>query len=78
MTFAPDVSFTLLEIEINDDGLVEETETFEVTISSSQGGVRIDDGMALVAIVDNDGKLTCLNDACGNHIIIQLYITPGK
>ena len=43
-------------IEIVDDSVLEETESFTVQLSPLSSGVRIDDGMISVLIRDDDSE----------------------
>ncbi len=68
MTFASNVSFILLEIEIIGDGLLEDSEIFDVTVSTSQDGVQINENTVSVTITDDDSKLLGLvSQSCNSN-----------
>lgn len=48
----------IIAIEIVDDSVLEEAESFTVQLSPLSSGVRIDDGMTSVVIRDDDSKYT--------------------
>lgn len=48
----------IFAIEIVDDLVLEEAESFTVQLSPLSSGVRIDDGMTSVVIRDDDSKYT--------------------
>ena len=58
LQFSPGDSLESLDIPIKDDLVIEETETFRVTISSGDAQVRIVDPQSIiVTIIDTDGTL---------------------
>ena len=59
VTFPAGVTSVLFNISINDDNIVEDNETFMLTINSSLAtGVMVGNpSQATMTIVDNDGKL---------------------
>ena len=54
----PGQSEVLVRVGIAEDGRLEGTETFNLTLSSSQDGVSVQPASATVTILDNDGEVT--------------------
>ena len=55
----PGQSEVLVRVGVTEDGRLEGTETFNLTLSSSQDGVSVQPASATVTILDNDGVVTC-------------------
>lgn len=57
LAFVPTISFLRIEINITDDEILEGDETFHVTVSTSEEGVRIEGNTTVVTVTDDDCKL---------------------
>ena len=67
-----------MDIPINDDAIVEGTESFTVTLSavSGPGNPQIDPllSVATVFIIDNDGEYNRVNQTSINFIFVKLLM----
>ena len=65
VTFGPDVTSASYSVPIVDDSIIEDTETFTATLSTTESNVSIGDDTATVTILDDDGELfTIILVAC--------------
>ena len=68
LTFTPGVNVSCTTVvPIIDDGVLEDNQTFNVVLSTTDPGVLLDPASATVAIVDNDGNI---------HLVLSTLSIP--
>ena len=70
-TTSTDDSMQCISINITDDLVFEESETFTVTVTTTNGGVTLGNGDATVNITDNEGQYSdnaCLSERRTSHV----------
>ena len=61
LTFGTTISTQMATVDIHDDGVVEDTEFINLTLSSRDSAAILSPATAIVSVEDGDSELTIMN-----------------